>query len=135
MIKKIFKEAFIIILLCIAILLVLSILFYEYNPIAKVVPSKIAYSTPEDISEKIDVNDINTTIDNQKRVYTIDGSDLTKYQKSKAYDPSKENPFLSVSEGNASTNVNTNGSSGNSSSGTSSGTTSSTSVKGSTKSK
>ena len=49
MIKTVFKEIIIILLLCLAILLILSVLFYDYNPISKVVPNKIAYTVPENI--------------------------------------------------------------------------------------
>ena len=77
MIKNIIKEIFIIALLCAIILLVLSVLFYDYNPVVKVAPSTIKYSTPEDVKTKIEGADINTAMpDNPKRVYTIDGSDL-----------------------------------------------------------
>lgn len=47
MIKSILKEIIIVLLLCAIILFVLGILFYDYNPINKVVPNKIAYSVPE----------------------------------------------------------------------------------------
>ena len=132
MIKTIIKETFIIALLCAAILLVLSVLFYDYNPVVKVAPSTIQYSTPDDVKTKIDGADINTSMpDNPKRVYTIDGSDLTIYQKSQTYDPSKENPFVSIDTNTVSTDtgsttkVNTDGSSSNKSSNTSSSTSSS----------
>lgn len=94
MAKTFLKEIIIILLLCLAILLVLSVLFYDYNPISKVVPSKIAYTTPENIKE--DLQDEATveemTIENI--VYTIEGSDLNIYKKSKSYNPGKANPFM-----------------------------------------
>ena len=96
MIKNILKEVVIVLLLCMAILLILSIMFYDYNPITKVVPNKIAYNTPDDIAEIIQEEGVNTNIETEKRVYTIDGSDLNIYQRSQTYDPSKENPFVSA---------------------------------------
>ena len=54
MVKSIIKEIIIMLLLCVAILLILGVLFYDYIPSNKVVPSKIAYSTPENIQEEIE---------------------------------------------------------------------------------
>ena len=132
MIKNFLKEVIIILLLCIVILLVLSIMFYDYNPITKVVPNKVAYTTPEDVTNILEEENISANVEIEKRVYTIDGSDLTIYQKSKTYDPSKENPFVSTptstDESTSSTQVktNTNGTSLSSTS-TSANTTSSSS--------
>ena len=130
MIKNFLKEVIIILFLCIAILLVLSIMFYDYNPITKVVPNKVAYTTPEDIVNILDEENINANVEIEKRVYTIDGSDLTIYQKSKTYDPSKENPFVSTptspeeSTPSGEVKTNTNGTSSSSNSGSSSTSTS-----------
>ena len=50
MIKSIFKEICIMILLCIAIVLVLGVIFYDSIPTNKVVPNKLsAYTTPENV--------------------------------------------------------------------------------------
>ena len=98
MIKTILKEAIIILLLCIAILIVLSILFYDYNPINKVIPNKIAYTTPENVKEELQEETIETTLEVQNKVYTIEGSDLNIYKKSQSYDPSKDNPFATTAE-------------------------------------
>ena len=98
MIKTILKEAIIILLLCIAILIVLSILFYDYNPINKVIPNKIAYTTPENVKEELQEETIQTTLEVQNKVYTIEGSDLNIYKKSQSYDPSKDNPFATTAE-------------------------------------
>lgn len=96
MIKSIIKETIIVLLLCAIILFILGVLFYDYNPINKVVPNKIAYSVPENIKNELEENVENTlSVDN--KVYTIEGSDLNIYKKSKAYNPSKENPFASTS--------------------------------------
>ena len=53
MVKSIIKEIIIMLLLCVAILLILGVLFYDYIPSNKVVPCKIAYSTPENIQEVV----------------------------------------------------------------------------------
>ena len=110
MIKTVFKELIIILLLCIAILLVLSILLYDYNPINKVVPNKIAYTTPENIRNELEES-VNNTVSIENRVYTIDGSDLNIYKKGNSYNPSKKNPFASTSSEDTNT-TDTNGGSG-----------------------
>ena len=106
MIKSILKEIIIVLLLCAIILFVLGILFYDYNPINKVVPNKIAYSVPENIKNELEEN-VQNTLSVENKVYTIEGSDLNIYKKSKAYNPSKENPFASTSTEESNTTNNT----------------------------
>lgn len=96
MVKTFFKEIIIILLLCLAILLVLSVLFYDYNPISKVVPSKIAYTTPENIKEDLQDEATVEEMAIENIVYTIEGSDLNIYKKSKSYNPGKANPFAVI---------------------------------------
>lgn len=96
MVKTIVKEIIITLLLCIAILLVLSILFYDYNPINKVVPNKIAYTVPEDIKNELEEENLQNTFEIENKTYTIEGSDLNIYKKSNSYNPSKVNPFAST---------------------------------------
>lgn len=107
MIKTILKEMMIVLLLCIAILFVLSILFYDYNPINKVVPNKIAYSVPENIRNELEEEDIKNTLSIDNKVYTVEGSDLNIYKRSNSYNPSKENPFASTASGESSEPTNT----------------------------
>ena len=106
MIKSILKEIIIVLLLCAIILFVLGILFYDYNPINKVVPNKIAYTVPENVRNELQEN-VQNTLSVENKVYTIEGSDLNIYKKSKAYNPSKENPFASTSSEDANTTNNT----------------------------
>lgn len=106
MIKSILKEIIIVLLLCAIILFVLGILFYDYNPINKVVPNKIAYSVPENIKNELEEN-VQNTLSVENKVYTIEGSDLNIYKKSKAYNPSKENPFASTTSEDTNTPNNT----------------------------
>ena len=94
MIKSIIKETFIVLILCLIIVGILSILFYDYNPISKVVPNKVKYTTPSTLDEELDETTIEDLAEAGSRVYTIDGSDLNIYKKSKTYDPSKDNPFV-----------------------------------------
>ena len=53
MIKGFIKELIIALLLCLAIILVLGILLYNYNPSSKTLPDKVAYTTPEKIKEEL----------------------------------------------------------------------------------
>lgn len=120
MVKTILKETIITLLLCIAILLVLGVIFYDYNPLNKVVPNKIAYSTPEEIKEDIKENEVKDVLEGGVNiVYSIDGSDLNIYKKSNSYVSGKANPFSAIAE-STDTNVsgntqnpNGNGSTGN----------------------
>ena len=99
MVKTVLKEIIIILLLCIAILLILSILFYDYNPLNKIVPNKIAYSTPEEIKNEIEQNEVKDILeDGVNIVYSIDSLDLNIYKKSNSYVPGKANPFAEVAE-------------------------------------
>ena len=84
MFKSVFKEIIIVLLLCVAILFVLGILFYDYNPINKVVPNKIAYNVPENIKNELSES-VENALSVENKVYTIEGSDLNIYKKSKTY--------------------------------------------------
>lgn len=105
MIKTILKEGIITILLCVAILLLLSVIFYDYNPLTKTVPSTIAYVAPNEIKEELEgeVSGLNTT----NVVYTIEGADLNVYKQSNSYVSGKANPFASSTAGNTNTTENT----------------------------
>ena len=81
MFKSVFKEIIIVLLLCVAILFVLGILFYDYNPINKVVPNKIAYNVPENIKNELSES-VENALSVENKVYTIEGSDLNIYKKS-----------------------------------------------------
>lgn len=43
------------ILICLAIALVLGVIFYDYIPNNKVLPQKIAYETPKNVKQEIEV--------------------------------------------------------------------------------
>ena len=82
MIKTILKEIIIMILLCVAIIFILSVLFYDYNPINKIVPNKIAYSVPENIKNELEEEEkVENKLVVENKVYTIQGSDLNLYKK------------------------------------------------------
>jgi len=117
MVKTIIKELIITILLCIAILLILSVLFYDYNPVNKIVPNKVSqYTTPQDIKEEININI--TELETTNIVYKVEGSDLNMYIKTNTYIQGKVNPFeVTSATVNGQTNTNT-GNNNNSNEGT-----------------
>lgn len=102
MIKSFFKELVITILLCAAIVCVMAVVFYEYNPMNKIVPTPVAYSTPKNVTTAL--NEYKETTGNEqvfekeKKVYTIDENRLEEYKRAKSYDPGKIDPFANVSQ-------------------------------------
>lgn len=95
--KTILKEIIITLLICVAILLILGIIFYDYNPLNKVIPNKIAYSTPNEIRSEITDTEIENILDQSYNiVYSIENADLQKYKKSDRYVPGKEHPFTGI---------------------------------------
>lgn len=94
MTKSILKEIIIILLLCLAIILVLGILLYDYVPISKTVPNQVAYTTPENVKQELlqsgslDESEVIMT-------YEVNNDDLNNYKRVKDYKPGKANPFSS----------------------------------------
>lgn len=113
MAKTILKEIMIILLICIAIILIMAVIFYNYIPTNKIIPTKVtAYQTPENIQVEISENTIGSYT-TQEKEYKIDNTDLSKYQVSQSYNPGKPDPFSEYSEENITGN-NTTENSGNS---------------------
>ena len=107
MAKTILKEILIILLVCVAIVLLMAVIFYNYIPTNKVIPAKVtAYQLPQNVEEIIN----ETTIDsyNSSSInYTIDNADLSKYQATQSYNPGKADPFsAAVEDTNLPTNNN-----------------------------
>lgn len=102
MIKAFFKELIIMILLIAAILLILTVLFYDSIPMNKAVPTKVTYVVPETLKEELEA-----TLEEEQEVlvtYKIDDADLKVYQKNNSYDPGKADPFaIHSSNGNPTT--------------------------------
>ncbi len=128
MAKSIIKEIIIVLLLCLAIMLVLGILLYEYVPITKTLPNEVSYTTPENVKQELlsssDVDDTQVIM-----TYEVNQDDLNNYRRVQDYVPGKANPFSSYETtateptGNGSS---TGGSSSNSSSSNSSSSNTST---------
>lgn len=100
MIKTVLKETCIMILLCATIALILAVFFYDYIPINKEVPTPVAYSMPEELTEVKEELQNSISNANEKVVltYEIDESDLAGYKQTKTYDAGKANPFEAYSE-------------------------------------
>jgi hypothetical protein len=123
MIKSILKEVIITVLLCAVIILILGVVFYEYNPVNKVVPSKIdQYATSDQIKEEINVNVL--SLETTSVVYKVEATDLNVYIKNKSYVQGKANPFDSTPAGSG-TAEQVDGTASSSNSGTGTGTTTS----------
>lgn len=94
--KSVLKEIIIILLLCCAICLILGVLFYDYIPTNKVVPSTVeAYATSNTIKEEI--NQEITEFQKQTVVMEITDTDLKVHKQEKSYDSGKLNPFAKSS--------------------------------------
>lgn len=98
MAKTIIKETFIIILTTVAIGLVLAVIFYQFLPTNKIVPSKVtAYSTPENVEKEIK-DDYNGELESSTTTYTITDADLSLYKRTQSYNPGKSDPFAAYTE-------------------------------------
>lgn len=95
--KNILKEISIFVLIIAAIMLVLGVLLYDYIPTSKVVPTTIAYETPENLKSEIQEELIDETSE-VIITYEIDSSDLKEYQKISSYKPGKQDPFAASSD-------------------------------------
>lgn len=113
--KSIIKEIFIILLLCIAICLIFGVIFYDYIPTNKVIPSTVeAYKTSNTIKDEISQE----IVDYPKQNITLEitDSDLTLKKQDKSYDSGKANPFAAASASASDNTTNTPG--GNTNTGT-----------------
>ncbi len=94
MAKSIVKEIIIMLLLCLAIILSLGILLYEYVPMTKTIPNPVSYSTPDDVKKELANS---SDIDESQIImtYEVDATDLNNYTSIQDYKPGKANPFSS----------------------------------------
>lgn len=124
MAKSIIKELIIVLLLCLAIIIILGILLYEYVPMVKTLPNQVSYTTPQEAKEELAEA---SEVDESQVVmtYEVNSADLNNYKKVQKYKPGKANPFSSYEQSITGTNTTENGSTGsdNSNSGTSSNAT------------
>ena len=79
MFKSVIKEILIMLLLCVAIVLILGVIFYNYIPTNKVIPNKLAaYTTPENV--KTEIEEKVEAAEKEEITYQIDGTDLKLYK-------------------------------------------------------
>ena len=110
MVKSIIKEIIIVLLLLIAIILALGVLFYEYIPSNKTVPSVATYTTSQSVKDEL--NEQVTEDETVLVTYEITESDLKTYEKTKEYVQGRRNPFAATED-----TTSQNATSGNTSSG------------------
>ena len=134
MAKNVIKEIIILLLLCLAIILLLGILLYEYVPMSKTVPNPVSYTTPEDVQQELGTS---SDVDNSQIIltYEVDSTDLNNYERINDYQPGKANPFSSYETSGENTTTNgsaTGGSSSSSGSSSSNSNNTNTSSSGNT---
>ena len=115
MAKNVIKEIIILLLLCLAIILLLGILLYEYVPMSKTVPNPVSYTTPEDVQQELASS---SDVDNSQIIltYEVDSTDLNNYERINDYQPGKANPFSSYETSGENTTTSGSGTGGSSSS-------------------
>ena len=127
MAKKVIKEIIIMLLLCLAIILILGVLLYEYVPSNKIIPDEVSYTTPEAVQEELSKSE---DVENDEVIltYSVDSTDLDNYERINTYVPGKPNPFSPYNETSTSGEDTTQSGSlnGSTSSGSSSGTSNNT---------
>ena len=98
MVKSVIKEVFIILLLIVAILLILGILFYQYMPTTKNVPSKVAeYTLPEEMEQELEETIEASETQNIVRTYRVEADELERAERADEYEKGKPNPFSMIS--------------------------------------
>ena len=126
MAKKVIKEIMIMLLLCLAIILILGVLLYEYVPSNKIIPDEVSYTTPETVKEELSKSE---DVENDEVIltYSVDSTDLDNYERINTYVPGKPNPFSPYDETSTSGEDTTQSgsSNGSTSSGSSTGTSNS----------
>jgi len=93
MIKNVFKEILITILLLTIMILLLGIIFYDDLTVKKIIPEIAKYETPQNIKDEL--NSTSTLgFQNEILTYELTDSDLKLYKKVNIYNPGKTNPFV-----------------------------------------
>ncbi len=92
MAKKVIKEIIIMLLICLAIILILGVLLYEYVPSNKIIPDEVSYTTPATVQEELSKS---KDVENDEIIltYSVDSTDLDNYERINTYVPGKANPF------------------------------------------
>lgn len=93
----IIKDLIISILIVVAILLIVSVIFYDDISLSKTIPETQEYAMTDEMKEELNYSykeDTQETI----TTYRIDASDLKKYEKTNQYVKGKKNPFAVESD-------------------------------------
>ena len=128
MTKNVIREIIIILLLCLAIILILGILLYEYVPMTKTIPNPVSYTVPEGVEQEIQDTSDDVLLSFNNGSEEIDSTELNNYERINNYQPGKANPFSSYEQSISTSGENTtqgNSSTGGSSSSNSTGTSNS----------
>ena len=110
--KNFLKELIITLLLIVAIVLILTVLFYDSIPINKVVPNRVTYTVPETLQEELDKN-----VEDEQEIlvtYKVEEKDLDVYEENNSYNPGNDDP-LGEYKSNSTPTTNVGGSNGGSS--------------------
>ena len=97
MAKKFIKEMMIMLLICLAIILILGVLLYEYVPSNKIILEEVSYTTPTAVQEELSKGE-NVENDEIILTYSVDSTDLDNYERINTYVPGKPNPFSPYDE-------------------------------------
>lgn len=103
------KQVLITLIIVIIVILIVAILFYNYLPFNKMIPSNVtAYSSPEEIKSDLETMGADN-IAEQNITYSVDATELDQRQKTSSYSPGKVDPF---SENTNDTNIDSSSNSG-----------------------
>ena len=96
MAKIVIRETIIALLVCLAVLLILSVALYNYIPSNKVVPESVQYSPRKQIQTQLNA-EVESNSDEILMTYEVTASELDHFEQTDEYNPGKVNPFAPVS--------------------------------------
>ena len=94
--SKVIKEIIIMLLICLVVMLLFAVIFYEYIPNRKIVPEVVQYQATEEVKQQL-ADDIDQ--DNDDKIvltYEVTSSDLYNYEVTNDYVPGKAAPFAVI---------------------------------------
>lgn len=107
MAKIIVRETIIILLLCLAIILILGVVLYNYVPTNKILPEQVSYKQSQEVKSAIEQS-VSAEDSQVILTYQVDATDLDNYEKMRDYHKGKTNPFSSVKSENEGTSSESN---------------------------
>ena len=97
MTKVIIRETIIALLVCLAVLIILSVVLYNYIPSNKVVPETVEYTPSREIQTQLNAS-VEDNSDEIIMTYEITATDLDNFERTNEYNPGKVNPFAAYSK-------------------------------------